>query len=136
MKRQQYGALPCRRAPDGSLQIALITSRDSGRWVIPKGWPISNLSPWESAAREALEEGGFVGEIAQESIGEYEYLKQTSDAAVVCVVEVFPLVVRRQMANFEEKGQRRIGWFSPSDAAESVAEQELSALIMRFGSSR
>lgn len=133
MKRQQYGALPYRRAPDGRTEIALLTSRDSGRWVIPKGWPISGLTPWESAAREALEEGGFVGDVAQESIGEYEYLKQTSDGAVLCVVEVFPLVVRREIADFEEKGQRKIGWFSPGDAAERVAEQKLSALIMAFG---
>ena len=39
----QVGALPYRIMPDGSAQVMLITSRDTGRWVIPKGNPITGL---------------------------------------------------------------------------------------------
>ena len=56
--RVQYGILPYRRTKPNSLEVLLITTRQSRRWIIPKGWPIKGLKPVKSAAREAYEEAG------------------------------------------------------------------------------
>lgn len=56
--RQQYGALCFRFGEDGAVEILLITSRDSGRWIIPKGWPMKKKEPHEAAAVEAWQEAG------------------------------------------------------------------------------
>jgi hypothetical protein len=50
--RLQYGALPYRRTKTGTLEILLVTSRNTRRWIIPKGWPIKGMKPAKSAARE------------------------------------------------------------------------------------
>jgi 8-oxo-dGTP pyrophosphatase MutT (NUDIX family) len=71
--RAQYGALPFRRTPD--LEILLVTSRDTGRWVIPKGWPMKSKSRRAAAAIEALEEAGVEGEVGRQPLGAYIYDK-------------------------------------------------------------
>jgi 8-oxo-dGTP pyrophosphatase MutT (NUDIX family) len=127
---RQYAALPYRRRSDASIEIMLITSRDTGRWLIPKGWPGQGLRPAESAAREAYEEGGLIGQIGERSIGAYHYDKQLSDgSAVSCVVEVFALKVQRQKRSWPERAERRTRWFPLPEAAEAVREPELRAII-------
>ena len=42
--RTQFAAL-CWRVMDGKVQILLITSRGSGRWIVPKGWPMDGQTP-------------------------------------------------------------------------------------------
>ena len=131
--RQQYAALPFRRAKGGSAEIMLITSRDTGRWVIPKGWPIRGLKPSATAAREALEEAGLVGQIAKRPLGSFTYEKRLDEGlSVVCTVEVFPFKVKGQRKSWPEKKQRRGRWFAAEEAAEAVAEPDLRALIERF----
>jgi 8-oxo-dGTP pyrophosphatase MutT (NUDIX family) len=128
--QRQYAALPFRWRPDGTIEIMLITSRDTGRWLIPKGWPVPGLSPQDSAAREAREEGGLVGRVGERAIGLYHYDKRLSDgSAVPCAVEVFALEVERQMRSWPERAERRTQWFALADAAEAVVEPELRALI-------
>lgn len=128
----QYGAL-CYRMQDGRPEILLITSRDSGRWVIPKGWPIPGLSPAASAAREAFEEAGVEGQPATASLGHYDYLKtMPQKKALPCRVDVFPVAVERLAARFPEKGQRRLRWFRPGKAATRVAEPGLRELLATF----
>src|ERR1700755_1994635 len=69
----QFAALPFQIAPDG-LRVLLLTSRETRRWIIPKGWPIRGMKPREVAAREAFEEAGLVGRVAgKRSIGSYNY---------------------------------------------------------------
>jgi 8-oxo-dGTP pyrophosphatase MutT (NUDIX family) len=129
-KRVQYAALPYRRRADARTQIMLVTSRDSGRWVIPKGWPKKRQSPCASAAREAREEAGVVGEVGRDSIGSYSYKKRLKSGAVVaCEVRVFPLKVKRQQKSWPERGEREIQWFSRTKAAKAVRERALSAII-------
>ncbi len=131
----QYAALPY-RTRDG-LELLLITSRETGRWVLPKGWPIKGKKAHSAAAREALEEAGLKGKVGKRSIGAYSYGKRLSNGAVLaCTVEVYPLAVRRQMKQWPEKGQRRVKWFSPCDAADRVHEPELAYLIAGFAAGR
>src|ERR1700754_3917375 len=91
----QFGALPYRFASGGGLQILLITSRTTRRWIIPKGWAIKGSKPWESAAREAYEEAGLRGTVARRPFGSYLYVKTFEDGAeaLPCEVRVFPLLV-------------------------------------------
>ena len=101
--------------------MLLVTSRDTGRWVIPKGWPMRNRSEPEAAAREAWEEAGLSGEVAPQSVGVYTYRKVLGPGrSVPCVVRVFPLEVREMLRNYPETGQRREKWFSPEKAARRV----------------
>jgi ADP-ribose pyrophosphatase YjhB (NUDIX family) len=125
----QYAALPYRRQADGGIEVLLITSRETKRWVIPKGWPAQGLTPHDSAKNEAIEESGVVGEISEHSIGFYHYTKLVGDGAVPCKVEVFPLEVETQLVSWREEGQRDIHWFELQAASEAVQEPELSAII-------
>jgi 8-oxo-dGTP pyrophosphatase MutT (NUDIX family) len=129
----QVGALCWRRTSKGALRILLITSRDTGRWVIPKGWPMRNRTEAEAAAREAFEEAGITGEIAPRSLGLYGYPKMLARGhSVPCVVRVFPLAVRDRLSRFPEAGQRKRKWFSPAKAARQVQEPELARIIREF----
>jgi 8-oxo-dGTP pyrophosphatase MutT (NUDIX family) len=126
--RQQVAALPFKRAKTGRLEIMLITSRDTRRWVIPKGWPIRGLKPSAAAAREALEEAGLVGQIAKRPFGSFLYEKRLEGGgSVLCSVDVFPFKVKGQRKRWAEKGQRDGRWFDPGEAAAAVAEPDLRA---------
>ncbi|SEN07031.1 8-oxo-dGTP pyrophosphatase MutT, NUDIX family [Gemmobacter aquatilis] len=131
--RTQYGALCWRDGKEG-LEVLLITSRETGRWVIPKGWPIKNLPPEHSAAREAWEEAGVEGRADPHCLGLYSYDKALGKlpgprASVPCLVAVYPLKVDALANRFPEAGQRKRKWFSPRKAARKVAEPELQALL-------
>jgi len=128
--RVQYAALPYRRSGDSRTQVMLVTSRESGRWVIPKGWPQKRKTPSATAACEALEEAGVVGKVGRASIGSYSYKKRLKSGAVVaCEVRVFPLKVKRQQKSWPERGEREIQWFSRAKAARVVRESALRDII-------
>jgi 8-oxo-dGTP pyrophosphatase MutT (NUDIX family) len=129
-KRVQYAALPYRRRSDDRTQVMLVTARESGRWVIPKGWPKKKKTPADTAACEALEEAGVVGKVGRSSIGSYSIKKRLKSGAVVsCVVRVFPLKVKRQQKSWPERGERDIQWFSRAKAAKIVRERALADII-------
>jgi 8-oxo-dGTP pyrophosphatase MutT (NUDIX family) len=132
-KRVQYGALPYRLSAGSRPQFMLITSRETRRWVIPKGWPKKGKSPQYSAAREAFEEAGVVGAVAKRSVGSFSYEKRLRNGGVVvCEVRVFPLEVIRQNKQWPEKQERVVKWLSASQAAEKVKEPMLSEIIRRL----
>ncbi|MEO6300425.1 MAG: NUDIX hydrolase [Paracoccaceae bacterium] len=125
----QVAAL-CWRMHKRGIEVLLITSRDTGRWVIPKGWPIPGLDNAQSAAREAWEEAGVEGQTLDQPLGRYLYDKIARPAtALPCSVAVFPLQVKTLSKRFPERKQRRRKWFSPSEAALLVAEAELRQLF-------
>ncbi len=131
-KRRQVAALPWRGEGE-ALRILLVSSRETRRWVIPKGWPMKNKTAWQAAAQEALEEAGLDGVIEQTPFGEYPYLKRLkSGAARLVTVDVFPMQVTGERAIFPEKGQRTLQWMTPVEAALAVQEPELRDLIVRF----
>ena len=125
----QVAAL-CWRMHKGAVEVLLITSRETGRWVIPKGWPVAGLTPFAAAAREAWEEAGVIGRISETTLGEYLYDKITAPVvATRCTVAVFPLHVEALKRRFPEAKQRRRSWFAAARAAELVAEPELVLLL-------
>lgn len=131
--RQQVAALPWRIGAVGP-EVMLITSRDTGRWVLPKGWVEKGEKPWRAAQREAVEEAGVRGEVSREPAGRYLYAKvQNIGRAKPCQVTVYPLTITRLDDHWKEKDQRERHWFSPDDAASRVDEEELADLIRRFG---
>ena len=132
----QYAALPWRQA-GRRLEILLITSRETRRWVIPKGWPMKGRAPQEAAAIEAQEEAGITGEIDPVAIGSYRYLKRAKgDEALPIQVIVFALQVHSQLDHWKEKDQRQFSWFRYHRAAMLVVEPNLRRLIRDFGAAR
>lgn len=128
--RPQYGAL-CWRMHRGKVEVLLITSRDTGRWIIPKGWPISGLTPAETAAREAWEEAGVEGDITDTGLGAFGYAKVLGpNRTVPCSVQVFGLRVAELKDKFPEKKVRSRKWFGLEKAARKVAEPELRQLLL------
>ncbi|HEY2047721.1 MAG TPA: NUDIX hydrolase [Caulobacteraceae bacterium] len=127
----QYAALPYRVTDE--VEVLLLTSRETGRWVLPKGWPMSGKSPRAAARREALEEAGVVGRLCKRPIGSFHYDKRLSDGGLVtCKVLVYPLAVERQHKHWPEQTQRTVGWFKPEEAARAVLEPELAILLQNF----
>lgn len=125
----QFAAL-CTRHKAGRIEVLLITSRDTRRWVLPKGWPMPGRSGAETAVLEAWEEAGVVGAITGPAVGSYIYNKVLSPGrALPCRVEVHPMKVERLAQHFPEKGQRQRKWMTAKKAAKAVAEPELAALL-------
>jgi 8-oxo-dGTP pyrophosphatase MutT (NUDIX family) len=128
----QYAAL-CWRAAMSGIEVLLITSRDTGRWVIPKGWPMAGLAPEAAAAQEAWEEAGVEGVVNPASLGRYGYHKCLSvEVTVPCAVAVYGLRVLRQADDYPEAMERERQWFAPAEAAALVQEPDLGHLIAGF----
>jgi 8-oxo-dGTP pyrophosphatase MutT (NUDIX family) len=124
--------VPVRRAPDGGVEILLITSRDTGRWVVPRGNPISGKSPAESAAQEAFEEAGIIGAVGLAAIGHYSYEKRRRlGMTVPAIVHLYRMDVAEERDDWPEKGQRQRRWFPAEEAAAAVHEAELARIIRR-----
>ncbi|GAB0113494.1 NUDIX hydrolase [Acidisoma sp. C75] len=125
----QYGALPYRPGPRG-VEILLITSRETRRWVIPKGWPMAGKKPYRVAEIEAFQEAGVKGVIARAAIGSYPYTKLLPDGEQrLCLVDVFPLRVTLEAAKWREQAERERAWFPVEAAVERVDEGGLALLL-------
>jgi 8-oxo-dGTP pyrophosphatase MutT (NUDIX family) len=129
---RQVGALPVRRGPDGTLSVLLVTTLQTQRWIIPKGWPWPGQQDWAAAAAEAREEAGVLGEPQQSSIGFYTYEKRRNTGSVPVRVSVFLLEVQEELETWPECKRRRRAWFTLAEAAEAVREPELRALLLQF----
>tara|TARA_R110002167_G_scaffold60368_14_gene170602 strand:+ start:260 stop:703 length:444 start_codon:yes stop_codon:yes gene_type:complete len=127
----QSGVLAYRQRGE-KLQILLITSRDTGRWVMPKGNVARGLTPRRSAGKEAFEEAGITGVIARRALGHYYYRKSEQKGGRICRVELFPMQVMRMAGVWPEKSMRKRKWMSCSAAARSVMEADLGELIRDF----
>lgn len=127
--RRQVAALPLRLAKNGAIEILLVTSRDTGRWIIPKGWTSKRIKDCKAAAREAREEAGVKGKILRDAIGTYRYIKRELGNGVLIEVRVFLLKVSKRCKRWPEKRERRRAWFHIEDAASRVSDPELSILI-------
>ena len=127
--RKQSAVIPWRKAGK-SIQVMLITSRDTARWVLPKGTIESNMSPAASAAREAEEEAGVSGTVVEKPIGSYNYVKTLRKGGEKCNVEVFTMRVAKVKDEWPEMADRSRKWMSFSQAAKRVNEKDLKRLLL------
>ncbi len=129
----QFAALPWRRRANGDVEVLVITSRETRRWVLPKGWPMKAMTPDQAAAREAYEEAGVIGQADPKAIGDYVYDKRLRDGAVQTVqVQVFAMEVLAEQFDWPEKNQREKLWTTREAAADLVEEPDLKVLIQAF----
>ncbi len=123
-------------AIDAPVKVLLVTSRESGRWVIPKGNPPAGVAAHAAAAVEAREEAGVVGLVCPTPLGSYRYRKKRPNgASLMFDVDVFPLAVNTELASWKEESQRERRWFDLAEAADAVDEPDLRDLIRSFGQS-
>jgi 8-oxo-dGTP pyrophosphatase MutT (NUDIX family) len=131
--RIQYAVLPCRRI-DGELRFLLVTSRESGRWVVPKGWPRSDGEAVLTVIEEAWEEAGIRGRVFPDPVGSYIYEKNMDGGyQVTCKVVVFSMAVETLLDEYPEAGTRTRKWMSAAEAASSVDEPDLATLFLNPG---
>ena len=134
--RSQFGAL-CYRITDEKIQVLLITSRRTQRWILPKGWPENGMTPGESAANEAMEEAGVTGKLNERPLGVFYYEKIVENGEnYPCIVTIYALKVKKTWADYQEKSERRRKWFSQKGAAKRVLEPDLALLIKSFNPSQ
>lgn len=127
---QQVAALPWRRCASGGVEVLLITSRQTRRWLIPKGWPIAGKSLAEAALQEAFEEAGVRGEANLEPIGRYDYRKLLKDGTLLpCEVTVYAMDVQQELDAWPELGERERRWLAIETACELIHEPALQRLL-------
>lgn len=133
---RQIAALPYRATSDvidAPVEILLVTSRQTKRWVVPKGNPVAGLSPHAAAAHEALEEAGVEGAASPLALGQYRYRKTRSNGAQLMFdVTVYPLSVTAELEEWAEQAERERQWFPLSEAVALVDEPDLGELIRKF----
>jgi 8-oxo-dGTP pyrophosphatase MutT (NUDIX family) len=127
----QYGALPFFITDRGEIRVLLVTTRGRRSWIIPKGWPIRNLTAAGTAAREAYEEAGLVGTVLGDGpVGFYRYEKpRNARRTTIFEVSVFLFAVERQLRKWPEKSERQTRWFTPEEASTLVAPAGLAAIL-------
>ncbi len=130
--RTQFAAL-CYKVIEDKVKVLMITSRRTGRWIIPKGWPADGKTPIEAAMTEAWEEAGVEGRVTGDCLGLFSYQKNVNDDDdLPCVAMVYPLKVKSVASNYPEKGQRKRRWMSLKKAADRVDEPELARILKNF----
>lgn len=130
--RSQFAAL-CYRVKADRTQVLLITSRKTGRWIIPKGWPEDGLTPADCAMKEAWEEAGVVGRVRNQCLGLFAYTKIVdAEVSYPCVAMVYPVKVKSLAKHYPEQAERKRKWLSPKKASERVLEPELARILRDF----
>ncbi len=126
---RQVAAIPFRILQDGSMEVMLVTSRETQRFVVPKGWPMKGKSSRKTAAIEAEQEAGVVGKVLNEPVGVYPYWKRLETSFVRVDVTVYLLAVTEEREDWRERNARQRAWLSPADAALLIDEPELATLV-------
>jgi 8-oxo-dGTP pyrophosphatase MutT (NUDIX family) len=128
----QSATVPYRLGPRGGLQVLLITSKETRRWVLPKGMIEEGMTARRSALAEAFEEAGVSGHVGAQALGHYTYRKARRRGWMPCIVEVFPLQVRVIHRDWPERSQRQRAWMDPRAAAACIREPELGRILVAF----
>jgi ADP-ribose pyrophosphatase YjhB (NUDIX family) len=130
---EQFGVIAWRFASGGGVEILLITSRDTRRWVVPRGNVIPRLRPYDNAAQEAFEEAGVRGGVQQDEFGTYRYDKRARDGrATPALVHLYAMLVTEEADAWPEQKERERRWFAADSAAAAVDEADLAQLIRDF----
>lgn len=127
----QSGVIPY-AIVDRTPVFLLVTSRQRGRWIFPKGRIAKGMEPWESAKREAYDEAGVEGEIATRSIGSYRAWKTRGMRRFVIEVEMFPLRVESQDEKWLETGERYRHWVTLAEAKRLITDKRIVELVRAF----
>ncbi|HTN64088.1 MAG TPA: NUDIX hydrolase [Devosia sp.] len=128
---RQVAALVWRPGECG-VEVLLVTSRISGHWLLPKGWPIDGLSAAGAAKQEAFEEAGVWGDTNGDPIGNYGYGKVLKNGDTLpCTVDVFAIRALGVMPDWPEKAQRRRQWVTFPTAAARVMEPDLGRFLLQ-----
>lgn len=133
--RAQFAAL-CWRVKNDQVQVCLVTSRSRKRWIIPKGWPIHDRTPANTAAIEAYEEAGLSGEVSDVCIGIYTHSTPAKVGNAPILTMVYPLHVSHIHSEWPEAKERRRKWFSLRKAAKKLSEPELRKIVDSFNAKR
>jgi 8-oxo-dGTP pyrophosphatase MutT (NUDIX family) len=124
---QQSGVIPY-RVQNGKIEVLLITTRDRQRWVIPKGGICSGMSPPESAAKEAWEEAGVIGQVNANALGTYKYRKRGK----VYKVKIYLLPVEVVSEVYPEASQRQRQWLELNTAIQQIKKPSLQRIFQGF----
>jgi 8-oxo-dGTP pyrophosphatase MutT (NUDIX family) len=130
--RAQVAALPVRIGIAGDMEVLLIRSRETRRWIIPKGWPMKGRKDHQAAAKEAFEEAGVIGKVGKHPVGGYTYQKRLNDRVQPCRVMVYRLDVEHELGTWPEKDKRERQWFPAVAAADCISEPRLASMILRL----
>lgn len=134
MSQRRKGSRQCAALPfkeeNGEIMVMLITSRETGRWILPKGWVEKHLTEAELAAKEAYEEAGIIGCVSPTPISRYHYTKRMQLESRDCTVNIYPLRVTDLLEDWKEAHQRRRAWFTLAQAAMQVDDGELVTVLL------
>jgi 8-oxo-dGTP pyrophosphatase MutT (NUDIX family) len=123
---KQSGVIPYRKK-QGKIEVMLITSRNKGRWIIPKGVIEPDLNPRDSAAKEAFEEAGVQGDVHRKLLGIYKHRKWGD----MCTVQIYAMKVRKVFRKWDETDRER-EWLSLKDALERLSRNDLKRVMQRL----
>ena len=124
----QSGVIPYRKK-NGKTEVMLVTSIRRKKWIIPKGFIEYNMSPFQSAKKEAFEEAGVRGSNTTKILGSYTVRKNGSEL----LTKIYSMKVTRVFKDYPEKNLRKRKWYSVYDAAKKVEIDELATIIRRLG---
>jgi len=128
----QVAALPYRKRR-GRTEILLITTRETKRWMIPKGWPMEGRTDYNAAKQEAFEEAGVKGRIGKLQLGHFLYTRSQNSGAVSSYrAVVYPLEVEKMLGSWPEKKERFRSWFAIEEAVEALNEEGLIEILAKF----
>ncbi|ESZ24503.1 MULTISPECIES: NUDIX hydrolase [unclassified Mesorhizobium] len=126
---RQVAAVPFRLIARGDIEVMLVTSRTTRRFIVPKGWPMKGKSGRKAATIEAQEEAGVLGKTLKQPAGTYSYWKRLANRFVRVDVIVYLLEVTEELADWQEAKRRQRAWLAPADAAMLIDEPDLSTLV-------
>jgi len=127
----QSGVIPYRKK-NGKTEVLLVTSIRRKKWIIPKGFIEYNMSPFQSAKKEAFEEAGVKGSNTTKILGSYTVRKNGSEL----LTKIYSMKVTRVYKDFPEKNLRKRKWLPVSEAAKKVSVPEIARMIRKLGRER
>lgn len=107
------------------LEILLITSLKKKKWIIPKGFIEDQLTPYESAKKEAYEEAGVLGRDHFIELGSFRIKKSSGILDVV----VYSMEVFQILEDYPEAKERKRKWFLYDEAIKNVSIPEVQDFI-------
>ena len=130
---RQAGALAWRITDQRVFEFAIVTSRRTGRWVLPKGSIDKGHTEAEAAAQEAWEEAGVKGAPADVPIALYRTRKIRPPNVWALEVAIYPIRIAEVLEDWPESDQRERRFVTVDEAAGLLNDMALVDIIRRFG---